>query len=306
VVCRQGRSMALSLPANSPFRSHIGDSLPCVHSSSASLRYKSLTVFWVSLRWKDSIRQPRACPFACSSIKKFGKSSATPKASDEKMGAVIRSAQNPFRALSGSSDEAASVQSSAINHRAKFMVQSKESCVIEELERPISEYMSLPASQYSVLDAERIEREDENTFKCYVYRFKFFSFEVCPVLLVRVEEKPNGCRIRLLSCKLEGSPIVVAQNEKFSASMVNEVSYSFSDESSTARQLISETTIEVVIDIPFAFRAIPVQMIESTGNQVLQQLLKIMLPRFLSQLAKDYKAWATGDTSRRPLGTGQI
>ena len=101
------------------------------------------------------------------------------------------------------------------------------------------EYMSLPASQYSVLDAERIERVDENTFRCYVYRIKFFAFEVCPVLLVRVEEQPNGCCIRLLSCKvcafcfalcislfrfvlmivclvqLEGSPLVVAQNDKF-------------------------------------------------------------------------------------------
>jgi hypothetical protein len=64
------------------------------------------------------------------------------------------------------------------------------------------EYMSLPASQYSVLDAERIERVDENTFRCYVYRIKFFAFEVCPVLLVRVEEQPNGCCIRLLSCKV--------------------------------------------------------------------------------------------------------
>ena len=65
------------------------------------------------------------------------------------------------------------------------------------------EYMSLPASQYSVLDAERIERVDDNTFRCYVYRFKFFAFEVCPVLLVKVEEQPNGCCIQLLSCKVK-------------------------------------------------------------------------------------------------------
>lgn len=62
--------------------------------------------------------------------------------------------------------------------------------------------MSLPASQYSVLDAERIERIDDNTFRCYVYKLKFFNFEVCPVLLVRVEEQPNGCCIKLLSCKV--------------------------------------------------------------------------------------------------------
>ncbi|KAF2295298.1 hypothetical protein GH714_032492 [Hevea brasiliensis] len=102
--------------------------------------------------------------------------------------------------------------------KAQFIARRKESVLVRQLGRPLIEYMSLPASQYSVLDAERIERVDDNTFRCYVYRFKFFAFEVCPVLLVRVEEQPNGCCIKLLSCKLEGSPMVVAQNEKFSGS----------------------------------------------------------------------------------------
>lgn len=99
--------------------------------------------------------------------------------------------------------------------KARFIARRKESLSVKQLQRPLMEYMSLPASQYSVLDAERIERVDDSTFRCYVYRFKFFAFEVCPVLLVRVEEQPDGCCIKLLSCKLEGSPIVVAQNDKF-------------------------------------------------------------------------------------------
>ncbi|XXG85382.1 hypothetical protein AAC387_Pa11g0468 [Persea americana] len=188
--------------------------------------------------------------------------------------------------------------------KARFVAKRTESTSVKQLQRPLVEYMSLPASQYSVLDAERIERVDENTFRCYVYRLKFFSFEVCPVLLVRVEEQPNGCCIRLLSCKLEGSPLVVAQNDKFSASMVNRVSCNVDLGNSSVQELATDTTIEVIIDIPFAFQAIPVQAIESTGTQVLEQLLKIMLPRFLAQLVKDYKAWASGDTSRQPLGTG--
>ncbi|PKI34863.1 hypothetical protein CRG98_044709 [Punica granatum] len=166
--------------------------------------------------------------------------------------------------------------------------------------------MSLPASQYSVLDGERIERVDENTFRCYVYRFKFFAFEVCPVLLVRVEEQPSGCCIKLLSCKLEGSPIVAAQNDKFDASMVNNISYDTTRNNSSVQRLTSETSIEVSIDVPFAFRAIPVQAIESSGAQVLDQILRLMLPRFMAQLVKDYQAWASGDTSRQALGTGKI
>lgn len=42
--------------------------------------------------------------------------------------------------------------------------------------------------------------------------------------------------------------------------------------------------LQVIIEIPFAFRAIPVGAIESAGTQVLEQLLRLMLPRFLRQV----------------------
>ncbi|XP_058105361.1 uncharacterized protein LOC131248880 isoform X2 [Magnolia sinica] len=190
--------------------------------------------------------------------------------------------------------------------KARFVAKRSEMISVQQLQRPLAEYMSLPASQYSVLDGERIERVSENTFRCYLHRLNFFSLELSPVLVVRVEEESNGCCIRLLSCKLEGSPIVVAQNDKFSASMVNKLSCSSDLGNSSVQQLTSDAAIEVVIDIPSAFQVIPVKVIESTGTQVLEQLLKIVLPRFLTQLVKDYQAWASGDTSRQPLGTGEI
>ncbi|KAG2262542.1 hypothetical protein Bca4012_012825 [Brassica carinata] len=196
--------------------------------------------------------------------------------------------------------------SSSSTPKARFVARQKQSVSVRQLQRPLIEYMSLPASQYSVLDAERIERVDDNTFRCYVYTFKFFNFEVCPVLLVRVEEQPNGCCIKLLSCKLEGSPVVVAQNDKFDASMVNRVSCDSTQEVSSEQQITSDAVIEVNIEIPFAFKVFPVGAIEATGTQVLDQILRLMLPRFLSQLSKDYQAWASGDTSRQPLGTGEI
>ncbi|XP_020698882.1 uncharacterized protein LOC110111381 [Dendrobium catenatum] len=190
--------------------------------------------------------------------------------------------------------------------KARFVARRSESSEVQQLQRPLADYMALPASQYSVLDAQRIERVDENTFRCYVYRIKFFTFEVCPVLVVRVEEEPYGCCIRLLSCKLEGSPLVEAQNDKFSASMVNKISYDTTLRDSQMQQLTTDTIIEVTVEIPFLFRGIPTNAIESTGTQVLEQLLGIMLPRFLNQLVKDYQAWASGDNSRKAVGTGEI
>ena len=45
---------------------------------------------------------------------------------------------------------------------------------------------------------------------------------------------------------------------------------------------------QVSIDIPFPFRAIPVEVIESTGTQVLHQILRIMLPRFMAQVCEAF------------------
>uniref|UniRef100_A0A803NWN3 Uncharacterized protein n=1 Tax=Cannabis sativa TaxID=3483 RepID=A0A803NWN3_CANSA len=152
--------------------------------------------------------------------------SSSSSSSSVKLGPISYPRRNPRTSLSfnhvllglssSESSRSSSLRVSANSKpRARFGARRTESVPVQQLERPLSEYMSLPASQYSVLDAERIERVDDNTFRCYVYRIKFFSFEVCPVLLVRVEEQPKGCSIKLLSCKLEGSPMVVAQNDKF-------------------------------------------------------------------------------------------
>ncbi|KAK4750258.1 hypothetical protein SAY87_027707 [Trapa incisa] len=216
------------------------------------------------------------------------------------------SLSNPSSSPEESSHKPPVRVSASTSTKARFFARRKESITVKQLERPLSEYMSLPVSQYSVLDAERIERVDDNTFRCYVYRIKFFTFEVCPVLLVRVEEQPNGCCIRLLSCKFEGSPIVAAQNDKFDASMLNNISCASNEGNSSLQYLTSETSIEVSIDVPLTFRAIPVRAIETTGARVLDQVLKMMLPRFMAQLVNDYNAWASGDTSRQPMGTGKI
>ncbi len=62
--------------------------------------------------------------------------------------------------------------------------------------------MTLPASQYSVLDANRIERLSETTFRCYVGGLKFLKFVVEPVLTVSVEVGEHGPTVRLLSTKV--------------------------------------------------------------------------------------------------------
>ncbi len=62
--------------------------------------------------------------------------------------------------------------------------------------------MALPASQYSVLDAQKIERLDDSTFRCHVGRIGFFKFAVEPVLTVSVVVEPEGPVVKLLDTKV--------------------------------------------------------------------------------------------------------
>ena len=65
-----------------------------------------------------------------------------------------------------------------------------------------AEYMALPASQYSVLDAERIERIDDDTFRCYVGGLRLFSLVVKPVLTVSVVVGERGPTVKLLDTQV--------------------------------------------------------------------------------------------------------
>ena len=143
--------------------------------------------------------------------------------------------------------------------------------------------MTLPASQYSVLDAKQIERIDEDVFRCYVGGLRFLNLVIEPVLTVSVIVTDMGPTVKLLSTKvpwqpalafmttaclsvsllyglavmpggnrserllaavqLRGSPAVEAANERFTATMTNEVRWG-SQPASELLELRSTTSIQ--------------------------------------------------------------
>eukprot|EP00208_Stichococcus_sp_RCC1054_P005187 CAMPEP_0206139092 /NCGR_PEP_ID=MMETSP1473-20131121/4820_1 /ASSEMBLY_ACC=CAM_ASM_001109 /TAXON_ID=1461547 /ORGANISM="Stichococcus sp, Strain RCC1054" /LENGTH=363 /DNA_ID=CAMNT_0053532731 /DNA_START=93 /DNA_END=1184 /DNA_ORIENTATION=- len=217
--------------------------------------------------------------------------------------------------------------------RIAVLKASKADAVdVVEQQRSLGEYMELPASQYSVLDAKRIERIDDDTFRCYVGGINFLRFKVEPVLTVSVVVETGGPTVKLLATELEGSRAVRAVNDKFDATMTNMVRWrdcestgsgtsdSSSDDAGSSalsevgtnphsgqlRQITSNTTIQVTLEVPSWLKFISEDAISKTGSKVMQQVLNKMVPRFLAQLAADYKLWADGDDSRKPIGNGQL
>jgi len=62
--------------------------------------------------------------------------------------------------------------------------------------------MTLPVSQYSVLDADKVERIGEDTFRVQTTTVSFFGVNMTPVMTLRVKPHSTGCEVRMLDCKV--------------------------------------------------------------------------------------------------------
>lgn len=156
--------------------------------------------------------------------------------------------------------------------------------------------MALPVSQYSVLDARRIERLSESTFRCYVDGVRVFSLRVEPVVTVAVAAGARGPTVTLLDARLEGSPAAVAASDRFDVTMTNAVRWGEGGGDGEC-VLTADTSITLRLDVPRWF-AVPLPAVERVGSRVMQRVLDVAVPRFLAQLADDYGKWAAGEERR--------
>lgn len=183
--------------------------------------------------------------------------------------------------------------------------------------RGVREYMALPASQYNTLDGETVTRMGDDVFVCELGKLDFLGFAIAPVLTAKVDVQPGGrgTVIRVESATLRGSPLVERADDLFEIDSVNRVGWRYlygedeetDDDVSDARacEIASETNVNVYLLVPSWF-PFTVRATERTGNFVVRQVVKQVVPRFLKQLKNDYDVWATGDDCRDATCAGNL
>ncbi|KAG4129020.1 hypothetical protein ERO13_D09G052990v2 [Gossypium hirsutum] len=62
-------------------------------------------------------------------------------------------------------------------------------------------------------------------FRCKLPKLALFNFEVSLVLDLRVIPTKEDCIVELFSCKFKGSDVVERQNDHFSATMINHITW---------------------------------------------------------------------------------
>ena len=183
--------------------------------------------------------------------------------------------------------------------------------------RGVREYMALPASQYNTLDGETVTRMGDDVFVCELGKLDFLGFAIAPVLTAKVDVQPGGrgTVIRVESATLRGSRLVERADDLFEIDSVNRVGWRYlygedeetDDDVSDARacEIASETNVNVYLLVPSWF-PFTVRATERTGNFVVRQVVKQVVPRFLKQLKNDYDVWATGDDCRDATCAGNL
>lgn len=182
-----------------------------------------------------------------------------------------------------------------------FKASKSAECDVMEGIRSLKDYMALPPSEYSVLDADAIVRLGEDSFRCQIGSLSFFGYQMTPILYVKVNVDPAQGKSTLNIYKLEltGSRIAEIANGTFQVKARNVVSYR-NTAISTSKILQSTVSVQVDAQVPRG-NMIPLHVLESGGSLVIKGVLKVMVPRFVKILAKDYENWSSGDDSRRAV-----
>ncbi|KAL1830543.1 hypothetical protein ACET3Z_000194 [Daucus carota] len=165
----------------------------------------------------------------------------------------------------------------------------------------IREFLRHPSGIESILNTSALQSYyslDSNTYRCTLPRLQLLNFEVAPELDLQVTPTSKDCLVKMLSCKFEGSEIVERQNEHFSASMTNTITWDTRDSDS---YLNVDVRLNISLEIytrPFSL--LPVSAVETPGNLMMQALVDRLVPLLLQQLLRDYDKWVKQQRQNLP------
>lgn len=247
-----------------------------------------------------NIRRVTWCSSQHSYVQKsFRLSSQLPSQLDDISGAeLLEPKPQPSRKSSTSTDVNGSEVDFSPEKCSKVVWSAAASATVrvKEDKRSCEDYMALPASDYSVLTAEQITRLSENQFKCVLGSLNFFGNRIQPVLYVDVNVYPQEAKSEIVVVRAEttGSDIAEKLNGAFSINAKNTVRAG--KDQKNRKTLSSETTLQIEALVPKS--RIPLRVMQSGGNLIIQSSLSVIVAAFVRILAADFARWSAGNDIR--------
>ncbi|KAL8139167.1 hypothetical protein V2J09_005168 [Rumex salicifolius] len=165
----------------------------------------------------------------------------------------------------------------------------------------ISDFLNHTSGIEAMLNVDAMEKYealDSNTYRCRIPAIHFLNFDVAPVLDLVVNPTTEDCTVEMLSCKFEGSDIMERQNEQFSASMKNHITWKKHESESF---LYADVKLSIKLKIQSKpFNMLPVSAVERPGNIMMGALLDRFVPLLLQQMLRDYDDWVKLQSGHSP------
>lgn len=196
----------------------------------------------------------------------------------------------------------------AANRKANIRVKKQETVPLVTLTdssgmpHHLSSFLQQPAGTQSMLNTKALQRYEyvgDDVYRCYLPKVTLLNFEVAPIVDLLVAASDVDCRVEMRQCTFSGSEVVEDQNERFSASLKNHLTWHDTPEGDQLLRLETELIVQLeVYTVPFTM--LPLSAVEVPGNAIMQAMLDRLIPVFLDYLFVDYKRWVDEEA----LGVG--
>ncbi|XP_024401917.1 uncharacterized protein [Physcomitrium patens] len=200
----------------------------------------------------------------------------------------------------------------AAHRKANLRVRKQESVPLVTLTDPsgvshhLSSFLQQPAGTQSMLNTRALMRYEyvgDDVYRCYLPKVTLLNFEVAPIVDLFVAASDVDCRVDMRQCSFTGSKAIQDQNERFSASLKNHLTWHDTPEGDQVLNLETELSVSLeVYTVPFTM--LPLSAVEVPGNAIMQTMLDQLIPLFLDSLFSDYKRWV--DEEALGLGVNTI
>jgi len=144
----------------------------------------------------------------------------------------------------------------------------------------------------ALLDERQLERIGPGRYRYTVTTLQVFQLQVCPIVLLKIEQGDGRISMQATDATLEGLGLV----DDFQLSL--EALLEVGDQG-----LQGEAMLGVNVSQPPLLKLIPKRVLESTGESILSGILMTIKGRVGRQLVKDFQEWCPQSTAQQQANT---
>ena len=162
-----------------------------------------------------------------------------------------------------------------------FTARQKIDLVVQDNQEQLPNYLLQQERVVgAMLDSKKLTLLGPGSFRYEVTSFQVFQLQVNPVVSISVVNTPSKIKMFVTDSQLDGLGIVDDFELTLNATL-----------EATSKGLQGEALLGVTVSQPPLLRLIPIKILESTGQSILNGILLGIKARVGKQLVSDFQNW---------------